>query len=417
MRRLLLVYILFLLVLGLSLTLVTEPRREAAWALPLPVSKSIHLQVKAASLIELLSSDRGRTWLNGRVLSTRFGPLYISNQAPFLVVRCAPCRLDLPSFAAEPVFVDEIILGVQRHEQRLNGFVQIKQRHHSARVQFAGPLSPQGLNLNWKMSRTELSSLFALVQSAIPEAEHAQILGTLSLQGTLQLPSRQWTAIPKLEGLEVYGLGTERLRYGPLRLNCPAAVTTSSGDGAASWLSLSAMGRWVPMAVVATEDAHFYRHPGYELGELLPLLANPQRREYRGASTITQQLAKNFFVGGERRDARKLRELLYAVEMERTLSKARILTLYLNTVDWGPGLCGIQAASEFYFQKSPQQLSTTEAAWLAGILRNPHRAYQQEYILKTVFKPRLNWVLSQLPVTESRRRKIALESIVFVDRY
>lgn len=416
MRQLLLVYLLFLLGLGLSLALMASPRDDAAWAIPLMVSPSIHLQVKAASLIELLSSEPGRHWLNGRVLSTRFGPLYFSNQSPFLVVRCAPCRLDLPSFAAEPVLVDEVLLKVQRDEQGLSGFVQIRQQQQSARLQFAGWLSPQGLSLNWQMQRTSLARLFSLVQAAIPEAAHAQILGALSLQGTLQLPARQWTAFPKLEGFEVYGLGTERLRYGPLRLNCPAAATTSSGDGAATWLPISAVGRWVPMAVVATEDAHFYRHPGYELGELLPLLADPRRREYRGASTITQQLAKNFFVGGERRDARKLRELLYAVEMERTLSKARILTLYLNTVDWGPGLCGIQAASQFYFQKAPKQLSATEAAWLAGILRNPHRAYQQEYIPNDISRGRLNWVLSQLPVTESRRRKIAAETIVFADR-
>ena len=84
---------------------------------------------------------------------------------------------------------------------------------------------------------------------------------------------------------------------------------------------------------------------------------------------MTQQLARTLFTGGEKTAARKLRELLYAIEMERTLGKPRILELYLNTVDWGPGLCGARAAARTYFRKRPEQLTPLEAAWLAGILR------------------------------------------------
>jgi membrane peptidoglycan carboxypeptidase len=82
--------------------------------------------------------------------------------------------------------------------------------------------------------------------------------------------------------------------------------------------------------------------------------------------------------------------------MERTLGKERILELYLNTVDWGPGICGAQAAARTYFRKRPDQLTPLEAAWLAGILRAPHAAHRSQFVAARPETMRARWVLQQM---------------------
>jgi membrane peptidoglycan carboxypeptidase len=187
----------------------------------------------------------------------------------------------------------------------------------------------------------------------------------------------------------------------------------------------------LPAAVLAAEDQRFLQHAGFDPVEITQALAAADRdhdtaevtppsaaieRPLRGASTITQQLARTLFTGGERTAARKLRELLYAVEMERTLGKERILLLYLNTVDWGPGLCGARAAARTYFGKRPPQLTPLQAAWLAGILRAPHAAHAHQYRGGLPDPERARWVLMQmrdLPKHERAqwaRRPLALAS-------
>jgi hypothetical protein len=135
----------------------------------------------------------------------------------------------------------------------------------------------------------------------------------------------------------------------------------------------------------------------------------------RGASTISQQLARTLFTGGERTGARKLRELLYAVEMERTLGKDMILALYLNTVHWGSGICGADAAARTYFGKPPRQLTPLEAAWLAAILPNPERAFDEEFLANAPDRDRAARVLQQmrsLPTAE--RARWSRQPLVFV---
>jgi membrane peptidoglycan carboxypeptidase len=167
------------------------------------------------------------------------------------------------------------------------------------------------------------------------------------------------------------------------------------------------MGASLPAAVIAAEDQRFHVHAGYDEVEAASLLASLDATgPKRGASTLTQQLARTLYTGGDRTAARKLREALYAVEMERTLGKPRILELYLHTVDWGPGLCGARAASRTYFRKRPDQLTPLEAAWLAGILRAPHAAYEQQYLAGHADAERARAVLMQmrsLPKAERER--------------
>jgi len=188
-----------------------------------------------------------------------------------------------------------------------------------------------------------------------------------------------------------------------------------NGDTETRWVSLDRMGAYLPAAVLAAEDQRFHLHSGFDEAQVAPLLASlDESGPKRGASTVTQQLARTLFTGGEKTAARKLRELLYAIEMERTLGKARILELYLNTVDWGPGLCGARAAARTYFRKRPEQITPLEAAWLASILRAPHSAHELQFRASHPETEHARWVLMQMrSLPRSERQLWARKPLTF----
>ncbi|HEX5745301.1 MAG TPA: biosynthetic peptidoglycan transglycosylase [Archangium sp.] len=122
-------------------------------------------------------------------------------------------------------------------------------------------------------------------------------------------------------------------------------------------------------AIVKSEDLVFFRHGGFNWGQLLSQIFT--RFTLSGASTITQQLARNVFLGPEQSLGRKLRELFIAKELERTLSKRRILELYLNVIEWGDGTWGAGPAAKHYFGKSPAELDAFEATFLSALTAAP----------------------------------------------
>ena len=126
-------------------------------------------------------------------------------------------------------------------------------------------------------------------------------------------------------------------------------------------------------AVIVTEDAAFWQHQGIDYDALRESMeVNWERGEFaRGASTITQQLAKNLYLSPSKNPMRKLRELIIARRLEAELKKARILELYLNVIEWGDGVYGAEAAARNYFQKRAIDLTPSEAALLAAIIVNP----------------------------------------------
>ena len=141
------------------------------------------------------------------------------------------------------------------------------------------------------------------------------------------------------------------------------------------WVSLAHIPKHVRRAVLIAEDARFYNHVGidwHEIGESLE--TNWQKgRIIRGGSTITQQLAKNLYLSTSRDPIRKIKELLIAWMLEATLSKTRILELYLNIIEWGRGTFGIEAAAQRYFHKSAGRLTKEEGARLAAVISSPLR--------------------------------------------
>jgi monofunctional biosynthetic peptidoglycan transglycosylase len=129
-------------------------------------------------------------------------------------------------------------------------------------------------------------------------------------------------------------------------------------------------------AVVASEDASFFGHAGFDWEEIRNAAAQNWKagRTVRGASTISQQLAKNLWLGTERSYLRKAREALLTVKMERSLGKRRILTLYLDVAEWGNGVFGAEAAAQRWFGTSARDLSPAQASVLAAMLPAPRRA-------------------------------------------
>jgi hypothetical protein len=140
----------------------------------------------------------------------------------------------------------------------------------------------------------------------------------------------------------------------------------------------------VVRAVTTSEDAGFFGHSGFDFEELRNALAEGAEagRVVRGGSTITQQLAKNLFLSPERTLARKVREAVITIGLEASLPKRRLLEIYLNVAEWGPGLWGIGPAARHWFGKDARELTAKEAAFLASIIPSPiryHAMYERGF--------------------------------------
>ena len=154
-------------------------------------------------------------------------------------------------------------------------------------------------------------------------------------------------------------------------------------------------------ALVATEDARFYEHSGIDFRSLLRVLTKTVlggNKSSGGGSTLTQQLAKNLFPREQKSTFgtvfAKLKEWVVAVKLERNYSKEEILSMYLNTVDYGSNAFGIKAASQIFFSKQPSELEVEEAAVLVGLLKAP-----------TAYSPVRN------PENANRRRNVVLSQM------
>lgn len=143
------------------------------------------------------------------------------------------------------------------------------------------------------------------------------------------------------------------------------------------WVPYDRISRNVTRAVLAGEDSRFFDHAGFDWEEMRKALEEDWNRgEFkRGASTITQQLAKNLFLSTSKNPLRKLHEALITKEMEWILGKRRILEIYLNVIEWGDGVYGAEAAARTYFNTSAASVSADQAAFLSAIIPSPNGAF------------------------------------------
>jgi len=169
--------------------------------------------------------------------------------------------------------------------------------------------------------------------------------------------------------------------------------------------------RWVPYAlisvnlkraVVASEDAKFLDHAGFDWEAIEKAIEKNERRGkiVAGASTISQQLARNLLLSGERTWVRKGEEAAITWMLESTMSKHRILELYLNVAEWGDGIFGAEAAARHHFGVSAAQLGPEQAAWLAAILPSPRRydrGRMTAYLAERIATIRARMPAAQIP--------------------
>jgi monofunctional glycosyltransferase len=142
-----------------------------------------------------------------------------------------------------------------------------------------------------------------------------------------------------------------------------------------NWIPLSRVPRQVVDAIIVAEDGTFFEHGGIDWFEVQESLERnlEEGRAARGASTITQQLAKNLYLSTSKDPVRKLKEVLITLLMERFLTKQRILELYVNIIEWGRGVFGIDAAARAYFGKPASALTLEEGTRLAAVIPSPLR--------------------------------------------
>ncbi len=161
------------------------------------------------------------------------------------------------------------------------------------------------------------------------------------------------------------------------------------------WFSYDEISKQMSLAVIAAEDQNFPNHFGFDFEQIEKAIEQSNRgKRLRGASTITQQVAKNLFLWEGRSFIRKGLEAYFAVLIELLWSKERILEVYLNIIETGDMIFGVGAASQIYFKKLPSKLTRSQAALIAATIPNPVRFSVRRpsgYILR-----RQNWILGQM---------------------
>jgi monofunctional biosynthetic peptidoglycan transglycosylase len=207
--------------------------------------------------------------------------------------------------------------------------------------------------------------------------------------GTSSSRSRLWPRIVGLSVLALLALAVwEAVRWPDVRLlavRAPASTafidryrTAERQAGRVphvewTWVPYNRIAPSLKRAVVVAEDASFFAHRGFATGEIREAL-DKAMKDFglpRGASTITQQLAKNLWLSPSRNPIRKAKEAILTWQLEKALTKRRILEVYLNVAEFGPGVYGAEAASRHYFRKPAAELGDEEAAQLAATLPRP----------------------------------------------
>ncbi len=357
------------------------------------------------SLVRLATSHWVAPRLDGLSWPTRAGVLQFQwlDESDALAVRCAPCTLRVRGLGDAPLRLPEVNLTVQRDFSDLQGLVDAG----AVRGSWHGRLTPERLRVALDIPSTPVADGYALFAANIPELAQARIDGRFSLKAEVTLPNGELQITPRMEGFTVSGLGTGELASAHSACGPAPRGERLSTDG------------WLARAVIAAEDQRFWEHTGYDLREIsAAFTANQSTRQaaaeqalrntsMRGGSTLPQQLAKLLVTGDERSPARKLRELLYAADMEQSLGKARILHLYMENAPWGPGICGAHAAARHYFGRSVKQLTPAQAVWLAAMLHNPGMEAQRWAGRGQIDLVRAQWVAQGVRGI-SRRERVAL---------
>lgn len=363
------------LVLGLLVMMVIagyiyktqlKPDDPDEWIYPVKIG-SLEFPVSVSKAILWISSPNVAPWLNGLSQSTSYGKLSLrwDEALQSTQVICEPCTAHFGNLSTQPLMVERIVATIHQDsiDQQVSGEITLGIKYPFT-LSWVGQLTPHALYMSVEGSELPINHIYQTLAPNLEELKRAQINGTLNIKTQVSLP----LLVLRLDhiqtqGFTVSGLGTEQLLH------------ASSQCGPASNLPMNS---WLVRSVISAEDQRFEQHPGYDLTELMAAynLNAQQGSIVRGASTISQQTAKLFFAGSDKTFLRKLRELLYAVEMEQTLGKARIMQLYLDNAPWaidekGRMICGAESVAQYFFNVSAKDLKPEQAVWLAAMLHSP----------------------------------------------
>lgn len=163
----------------------------------------------------------------------------------------------------------------------------------------------------------------------------------------------------------------------PIKLANGTKSTRRVGPKAPDWVPMNQIANSMLMAVISSEDTSFFSHEGIDYHELKESMKKDiqEKRWARGGSTLTQQVVKNVYLSPEKTITRKVKELIWARELDRKLSKHEILCFHVNMAEFGPGIYGVRAAARHYFGTSPASLTPRQSAYLAMMLPAPTKYY------------------------------------------
>lgn len=259
----------------------------------------------------------------------------------------------------------------------------------------------------------------ALPLELIPLLEDLKVEGTVAWQvdfelDTSDMDSLKYNSNPQLNQFRVVDMG-KRLNLDAVRGTFLHRIQESDGEvvelligpGLPNWAPLSGISPYIVKGVTTTEDGSFFRHEGFSPHHIKQSIVTNLKKGgfYRGASTITQQLVKNLFLTREKTISRKLQELFITSQVETALGKERIMELYLNIIEFGPGVYGIKQAARHYFDKHPFDLTALESAFLVSLIPSPKRYYHQftRGEVTDSWRRHLRWILK----TMRDRKKIS----------
>lgn len=255
-------------------------------------------------------------------------------------------------------------------------------------------------------------ALASIPPDLVPALEGVRLSGTIAASATLDIDTRNLSAmrfevLPDIADMTTVSLGkaagVELLKthfLHRIERGDKSVVARVVGEPSPEWVPLETVPPYLIAALTTSEDAEFFRHQGFSPeGIRRSLRVNLERGGfYQGASTLSQQLVKNLFLSREKTLARKLQEAFLTWQVEQYLTKEKILELYLNVIEWGPGVWGVGGAARHYFAREPADLTLLEAAYLVSVIPAPSRyhAHWDDGVVPRTFEQRVKRLVAEM---------------------
>lgn len=381
----------------------------------------IGFDVGVPTVLRLVTASWFAPQLAGHTVDTRFGNLRFEwHPSSGLEVNCAPCSVSVPTLGDKPVQVRRLVLTARRDVDSLFGSLRATpgdSESSELRGRWSGRLTQKDVQLSAEVDDAPIGQWYQVLVPELPELRRARIGGTASLRMQLALPDGNFSLQPRMVMFTVDGLGAEAL-----------LETRAATCGTQARLASDA---WLSRGVVAALDADFFQHAGYESASLarshvgtpaaaaLPAGTAKAERVSTGRTavstppspTLNVQVARRLLPPLPHPDAQQLRDMLYAVELERVPGKQRLLQAYLDMAPWGEQLCGAEAAARRYFKRSARSLEPSQAVWMATLLRDPDNMVQKWRAEGQIDKQRARNVAEQVREITAGQRAALLRGV------